>query len=401
MIWLIVLLIFDVYIFKAVDGFPGFNFKTPIFWIANLAVYIYLLMIFLDSERQLSNAFIIYARAFVFIYLLSKIFLIFPFLLEDVVRGIRYVVSKLAPRSESGEGITRSKFIRNFSLLLASLPLLVLGLGVIRNIYRYRVRKEIVRIPNLPSSLNGFRIVQISDIHAGTFPQKKPIQKGIDMINELKPDLFVFTGDLVNSKADEIDPYIPYFSQIKAKYGQFSIYGNHDYGDYHDWTNAEEKAQNHQSFIDKHQQLDWQLLINESKIIQVENAKIAIIGVENYSTIARFPRKGRLDQATMNTASADFKVLLSHDPTHWDAEVTTQYQDIDLTLSGHTHGFQFGVEIPGVFRWSPSQYIYKQWAGLYQKGKQFLYVNRGFGVLGYPGRVGILPEITLIELQTA
>lgn len=401
MLFIIVLVLLDAYVYKAVNGVLGFNSKSPIFWILNLMVYFYFMAVLLGSAKMLPSGATIYIRAFIFIYLFSKLFLLIPLLLEDVVRGFKYLTYRIRPQEDVVDGISRSKFIRNFSIFLASIPLLVLGFGIVRNIYRYKVRKVSLPIADLPEELEGFRIVQISDIHAGTFPQKKPILKGIEMINDLKPDLFVFTGDLVNSVADEIDPYIDYFSQIRSTYGNFSIYGNHDYGDYHEWTSEADKIKNNLDFIEKHKQLNWQLLRNESKIIEVNNAKIAVIGVENYSTIARFPRKGKLDEAIKNTDMADFKVLLSHDPTHWNAEVTTKYTDINLTLSGHTHGFQFGIEIPKWFRWSPSQYIYKQWAGLYQEKEQYIYVNRGFGVLGYPGRVGILPEITLIELKKA
>ncbi|WP_236978413.1 metallophosphoesterase [Membranihabitans maritimus] len=399
MIILFIFLVFlDIYAYRSViQGYPVIGDKIALFWVLNILVYLYFITIYLDTTEYIMHTINIYLRGFVFIYILSKTVLLFPIIIEDITRGLKFLIGKI---SSNGDEITltRGKFVKNVSIVLAAFPLVLLGHGMVRNVFRYRIRKEKIRISNLPREFEGFKIVQISDIHAGTFPRKKPILRGIRMINNLNPDLFVFTGDLVNSTASEIDPFIDYFSQIKANYGRYSIYGNHDYGDYHDWKDLDEKLQNDRDFIEKHQRLGWKLLKNESAIINKEGVKLAVIGVENYSTIDRFPRKGDLKVAAEGTEEADFKLLLTHDPTHWEAEVTNKYSDIDLTLSGHTHGFQFGIEIPGVFRWSPSQYIYKQWAGLYKSNNQYLYVNRGFGVLGYPGRVGILPEITLIEL---
>ena len=251
--------------------------------------------------------------------------------------------------------------------------------------------------PNLPLAFKGLRVVQISDIHCGSFSNMSAVQRGVDKILGLKPDLVLFTGDLVNNKSDEMQNYLPVFSQVKAPMGVYSTLGNHDYGDYVQWANSEDKKQNLEHLKQVHAQLGWRLLMNENVVLKRNEDQIAVIGVENWSAKARFPKYGDLARAYTGTETVPFKILMSHDPSHWDGEVIPKYSDIDLTLAGHTHGMQFGVEIPWL-KWSPVQYVYRQWAGLYEQGKQKLYVNRGFGFIGYPGRVGILPEITLFEL---
>ncbi len=296
---------------------------------------------------------------------------------------------------------SRSKFMATTAILVGSLPFLTLTYGVLRNAYRYKLHKILVPIKNLPSGLQGLRIVQISDIHSGSFNNAAPIRPGIDLINAQTPDLVFFTGDLVNSVSTEIEPFLDVFDKIQAKFGVFSITGNHDYGDYARWENRESKAENFANLKKMHGQMGWDLLLNENRILDINGEKLAVIGVENYSGKANFSRYGNLGQAAAGTESVATKILLSHDPSHWDAEVCPDFSDIQLTLSGHTHGFQFGIEIPGWIKWSPVKWLYQQWAGLYEKDGQFLYVNRGFGFLGYPGRVGILPEVTLIELVAA
>ncbi len=241
------------------------------------------------------------------------------------------------------------------------------------------------------------RIVHISDIHSGSFNNKSAVQKGVDHILQLKPDLILFTGDLVNNKADEMVEYKEVFQKLQAPMGVYSTLGNHDYGDYVQWDSETAKKQNLERLKETHREMGWNLLLNEHVVLEKEGQQIGLLGVENWSNKARFPKYGKLDKAYEGTANLPFKILMSHDPSHWDAEVRKSYQDIDLMLAGHTHGMQFGVELPW-FKWSPVQYVYKQWAGLYEEEKQKLYVNRGFGFIGYPGRVGILPEITLLEL---
>jgi len=283
-------------------------------------------------------------------------------------------------------------------LILAGVPVIVLFYGMLRNKYRYRIFREKVKIPNLPPQLKGLKIVQISDIHAGSFNAIEPVLTGVEKIMAESPDLFFFTGDLVNTVAREIKPFVPIFSKIKARYGVYSIMGNHDYGDYARWPSAAAKAENRDALEAAHVALGWKLLNNENEIIDIDGAKVAIIGVENFSANRRFSRYGDLKTASTGTQGADLRVCLSHDPSHWSYEILTDYPEIELTLSGHTHGGQFGLECFS-WKWSPVQYFYKYWAGLYQQANQYLYVNRGFGFLGYPGRVGILPEITVLELE--
>ena len=272
---------------------------------------------------------------------------------------------------------------------------LLYGFG---NKYNYQLVTKKLRFKNLPESFRGLRIAHISDIHSGSFTDKIAVEKGIRKLMEQKPDIILFTGDLVNNKADEMDDYKDVFSQLKAPMGVYSILGNHDYGDYVDWSyEAITKKQNLDNLKKVHADMGWRLLVNEHVMLQKDNHSIALLGIENWSSKIRFPKYGRLDLAYAGTEKAPFRILMSHDPSHWDAQVLKEYKDIDLTLSGHTHGMQFGLEMAG-FKWSPVQYVYSRWSGLYEEGTQKLYVNPGFGFLGYPGRVGVMPEITMLEL---
>lgn len=284
-------------------------------------------------------------------------------------------------------------------LLITSIPFFLLIYGMVRNPYRYKIYKTNISIDNLAEGLENLKIIQISDIHSGSFTSPEKVQKAIDSINAQVADLVFFTGDLVNSKAIEMKDYEAIFSQIKAKHGVYSILGNHDYGDYTRWESQAAKVQNFRALLATHHKMGWDLLRNENRILTINNAQLGLIGVENASASPRFHQYGDLKKAYQGVEQTDLKLLLSHDPSHWDNEVNQLFKDISVTFSGHTHGFQFGFELSKVLRWSPSQYVYKQWAGLYQEGKQFLYVNRGFGMLGYPGRVGILPEISVIVLK--
>ena len=294
-----------------------------------------------------------------------------------------------------------SVLFAKISILLSGIPLVLMIYGILRNRHRYKVHQVKVPIKGLPKGLNGLKIVQISDIHSGSFTDSEPLKKGIELINQAKADLVFFTGDLVNSVATEIEPYTTIFNKIKAKFGVFSVLGNHDYGDYVRWPSREAKLSNLNRLMSTQKQMGWQLLMNENRLLTINGEQIAVIGVENYSGSPRFTKYGQLDKAYKGSETASLKLLLSHDPSHWDAQIRPDYPAIDITFSGHTHGAQFGIEIKGLIKWSPIKYVYKQWAGLYQKGQQFLYVNRGFGYLGYPGRVGILPEITVMEIYMA
>ncbi|MFN8290040.1 MAG: metallophosphoesterase [Chitinophagaceae bacterium] len=409
------MLLLDFYVFQAVKLLSQSlspRFKAVVYsgyWAVSLAAIILLIILpYLKIDKQAwlsrSTLFALLAGLF-FGKLVASLF----FLLDDLRRGIQWSAGKLFfsnsenGSAQAGEKITRSAFMSWMGLLAGGglYGSLIYGFG---NKYRYEVKRVRLSYPNLPASFRGMKVVQLSDIHSGSFTDKKAVMKGVQKIQEERPDLILFTGDLVNNVASEMDDYIDVFSQLQAPMGIFSTLGNHDYGDYVHWESPEEKKKNLEQLKDVHRQLGWRLLMNEHVVLEKGKDKIAVIGIENWSAKARFPKYGDLAKAYEGTAAYPFKILMSHDPSHWKAEVTEKYPDIDLMLSGHTHGMQFGVEIPG-FKWSPVQYIYKEWAGLYEKEEatgnspQKLYVNRGYGFLGYPGRVGILPEITVFEFS--
>lgn len=333
--------------------------------------------------------------------LVAKLLTLVILLLDETRRGLFWTVRRIAPAKselarEAEVKIPRSTFLVWLGMILGGGFLGVFMYGM-TNKYNYRVRKVRLRFPNLPDAFKGLKIAQLSDIHSGSFSNKPAVSKGVDMVLNEKPDLILFTGDLVNDRATEMENYHDLFSKIKAPMGVYSTLGNHDYGDYVEWDSEQEKAANLEDLKQIQAKMGWKLLMNEHVIFERGGQKIALIGIENWGAKARFPKYGKLDVAYKGTETIPFKILMSHDPSHWDAQVRPEYGAIDLTLAGHTHGMQFGVELPH-FKWSPIQYMYKQWAGLYQEGKQYLYVNRGYGFLGYPGRVGILPEITVFEL---
>lgn len=329
----------------------------------------------------------------------SKFFILVVLLLGTILRLIISLFESALGNIGGGEDFYI--WLAWIAILFGAIPFTILFYGMARNKYRYKIYRTKVPVPNLPQALQGLKIIQISDIHSGSFTEKEPIKNAIQMINEQQADLVFFTGDLVNSIAMEMEPFVDVFDKIKSRYGIFSILGNHDYGDYVRWESANAKAQNFEALKNVHQRLGWDLILNSNRKVQIKGEEIAVIGVENYSAHGRFAKYGDLEKAYQGTATANLKLLLSHDPSHWEDEVLEKFQDIHITFSGHTHGMQFGFEIPGFIKWSPIKYVYKQWAGLYKKNKQYLYVNRGFGFLGYPGRVGILPEITVMELTSA
>ncbi len=331
----------------------------------------------------------------------SKLFGVFFLLIDDAQRLVRWVAnyfSKQPANALPGEVISRSQFLTNAAMLATTIPFGAMAYGIISGAHDYHVKHISIKLPNLPKSFDGVRIAQLSDIHSGSFFNKTAVKGGVEMVMNEKPDIIFFTGDLVNNEAGEVKEYMDVFNKLRAPLGVFSVTGNHDYGDYKNWDSKEAKQQNFKDLIEAHQLLGFDLLMNENRVIEQGGDRISILGIENWGG-GRFAKYGKLDQA-YSGAEAPVKILLSHDPSHWDAQVRPSYKDIDLMLSGHTHGFQFGVEIGG-FKWSPSQYAYKQWAGLYQEHNQYLYVNRGFGYLGYPGRIGMPPELTIIELKRA
>lgn len=317
---------------------------------------------------------------------------------EDLVRGMGSVYNFITKSSGEGESLlaSRRKFVSQMAFVVAAIPMTGFIYGIVKGKYAFRTIRKTLYFKDLPEAFDGFTITQVSDIHAGSFKDYQAVRKGAEMAAAQKSDLFVFTGDLVNHKADEIDPMVDIFSQIKAPYGQFSILGNHDYGDYTSWPSPEAKIQNLASLKDKHKLMGFDLLLDESRTIEKEGQKISLLGVENWGL--GFQSKGDLEKSLQNVPKDAFKVLLSHDPTHWDEQVKHHPKNIHLTLSGHTHGMQMGIETPFI-RWSPAQYRYTNWAGMAEEAGKYLYVNRGFGFHAFAGRVGIWPEITVIELK--
>jgi predicted MPP superfamily phosphohydrolase len=402
-----IMLLLDLYVFQAVKTVTNnISEKTryiihTCFWVITVLTLISLIAYPYLQFLQTSKVFKNYVFAILIGLFFAKFLATVFFLVDDVRRGGVWLMGKIfsnagAKYLNTENGIPRSAFLSWLGLGLGTTLFGTLLYGF-SNKYNYQIKKVKLAFNSLPNSFKGFKIVHISDIHSGSFNDRQAVQHGVDMILQQEPDVILFTGDLVNDRHNEVIDYVDIFKQLKAKHGVFSTLGNHDYGDYVKWESPEAKTKNLDKLKDLQAQMGWKLLMNEHVALEKNNEKIAIIGIENWGAKGRFPKYGKLKEAHENTKDFSFKILMSHDPSHWDAEVKPLYGDIDLMLSGHTHGMQFGFETP-FFKFSPVQWMYKQWAGLYEDGSQKLYVNRGFGFIGYPGRVGILPEITVIEL---
>jgi len=404
---LAIMALLDIYIFQVIQVVLPASSKARLiivigYWVVSISALIIFALIPYVHFDSWPRWLVTYGRAIVLGLFASKIFAALFFVIDDVRRVITWGFGKLTNSStveiaRNGDGISRSVFLSWLGLAVGGgiFTTLVYGFG---NKYRYQVKRMKMSFNNLPAAFKGLRIVHISDIHSGSFMDKAAVEKGVKKILKEKPDMILFTGDLVNDRASEMTDYIDVFNKLQAPLGVYSTLGNHDYGDYVRWDSHEAKKENLEQLKQVHKQMGWRLLMNEHVVLEKGNDRIALLGIENWSAKGNFGRYGKMEDAYPGSEQYPFKILMSHDPSHWDAEVRTKYADIDLTLAGHTHGMQFGVELPG-FRWSPVQYMYKQWAGLYEAGNQKLYVNRGYGFLGYPGRVGILPEITVIELS--
>jgi uncharacterized protein len=392
----ILMLLIDLYFFQAlqvVTSTSGNGVRIlvySLYWLASLgAVAIFWGLPYMRSKFLTrlagTNLFSIMMGLF-FGKLVATLF----FLGNDLYRLVHWI---------GGEGVPRSYEV-SWAGIIAGGALFGILLYGFNNKYRYQVKRIKLKYPNLPAGFAGLKIVHISDIHSGSLTNKQAVIKGVHKIMKEEPDLILFTGDLVNNVADEMNDYIDVFNQLSAPLGVYSTLGNHDYGDYVHWRSAEEKQANLEKLKQVHHTMGWRLLMNEHIVLQKGEDKIAVMGIENWSAKARFPKYGSLQKAHEGAKAYPFKILMSHDPSHWKAEVLKDYPDIDLMLAGHTHGMQFGLEMPLLkFKWSPVQYVYKEWAGLYEMNQQRLYVNRGFGFLGYPGRSGIMPEITVLELN--
>ena len=410
LVFTIVMLILDLYVFQAVKAVSNAaSPKTKLiisiaYWtFSALAIVCFLIFAFTRHE-MIGGKIRSYLFAMAVGLFLAKLTAIIFFLADDIRRLIQWTAGKLffsntegeTMNSTEGNGISRSVFLSWLGLGVGTTLFGSLLYGF-RNKYNYQVNRIKLSYQNLPAGFKGFKMVHISDIHSGSLHDKKAVMHGMQEILNEKADIILFTGDLVNDMATEVNGLKKVLSKLSAPMGVFSILGNHDYGDYVQWPiKGTSKEQNLEDVKQMHADMGWRLLMNEHVELERNSDKIALLGIENWSAKSRFPKHGKMNEAYKGTEAYPFKILLSHDPSHWHAEVIPEYKDIDLMLSGHTHGMQFGMEIPG-FKWSPVQYMYKQWAGLYENEKQKLYVNRGFGFIGYPGRVGILPEITVIE----
>ncbi|OJY82409.1 MAG: metallophosphatase [Sphingobacteriales bacterium 40-81] len=407
-ILIIVMLLIDLYVFQALK--VVIQHTSPkvklivfgIYWLFSAGAVITLLIMPYINIESWPKALRTYFISILIGLFLSKAVTVIFLIVDDLRRVLQWAGGKLFYQYVHGEpfkaaGISRSVFMSWLGLGIGG-GLFGMLLWGFRNKYRYDLKTIQLNFPNLPEAFKGLKIIHISDVHSGSFTDKKAVAHGIDMIMKQGADIILFTGDLVNDHVDEMNEYTDIFSKLSAPMGVFSTLGNHDYGDYRVWPSAEIKAQNLERLKQLQKDMGWRLLMNEHVPLEKNGQQIALLGIENWGAKANFPKYGKLDRAYAGTEKYPFKILMSHDPSHWDAEVRTEaYKDIDLMLSGHTHGMQFGVEVPG-FKWSPVQYVYKQWAGLYEEAAQKLYINRGYGFIGYPGRVGILPEITVIEL---
>ncbi len=406
-IFLLFLFGIDYYVFGAVKNITrglSSNFRTvihTIYWSASFLVLGGILTYRFLPLNFWNDSIKVLWQGFVMISVFSKLFVVVFLLIEDLTRLIRWgglqTKQMLNPNQKIDTSISRSEFISKLALGAGAIPAVTFTYGIISGAHDYRIEKVNLKIPNLPKEFKGMRIAQVSDIHSGSFFNKTAVKGGVEMLLDQKPDMIFFTGDLVNNEANEVKDYIPIFGKLKAPLGVYSTLGNHDYGDYVAWKSPEAKRKNLEDLMEAHKIMGFDLLMDENRIFTEGGEKLAILGVQNIG-VGRFPWYGDLGKAYEKTEDASVKLLLSHDPSHWNAEVTEKYKDIQVAFAGHTHGSQFGVKI-GDHRWSPSQYIYKQWAGLYKEGDQQLYVNRGYGYLGYPGRVGMPPEITIFTLS--
>ena len=358
------------------------------------------------TALQTSLYFRTYVSAILIIIYLSKFIQCVFLAIDDVYRLVRWAFKKMThsktanPKAENS--ISRAQFLATTGVIAGGIPLVLLTKGIFKGAYDYQIHRVPLYLKNLPTSFEGLKVAQLSDIHSGSLFDKDSVHKGIQLLLNEKPDLIFFTGDLVNNQTNEAYELMDHFAEVKAPMGVYSILGNHDYGDYIKWDTVAAKEQNLKELVKVHKDIGWNLMRNEHIILERGSEKIALIGVENWGDQGRFQKFGDLDMAMDKMTEVPVQLLLSHDPSHFDKIVSQQqqYKNIQATFSGHTHGFQFGIENKFI-KWSPSQYLYPHWAGLYKEGEQQLYVNRGYGFLGYPGRVGILPEITLFEFKRA
>ncbi len=393
-IFLFLVIFIELYAYRAIKTI--FNSKINILYIFlnSLFYLVFFIQIFFFYDGNF-NSFFSYNLTLIFILFISKSIVMSFLLLEDFFRIISFAFNKVLKHKKTN--LSRRSFVSNIALAIGSIPIPFMVHGVLNGRYNFKVIKHVLYFKDLPKNFDGFKITHVSDFHCGSLENKKKIGYGINLINEQKSDLILFTGDFVNNTFKEIIPWKNLLSKLKAAKGKFSVLGNHDYGDYFQWKSDSEKKKNFENLKNIQEKMGFNLLMDDSFYISKGDQKIALIGVENWGD--GFKKKGDINKAISKIKENDFKVLMSHDPSHWEKIIIDHKNKFHLTLSGHTHGMQFGIEIPGLIKWSPVKYRYKYWAGVYEKKSQYINVNRGFGVLGFPGRIGIWPEISVIELR--
>ena len=400
----------DYYVFQGVK-FLSRNLSSPTqsiikygYWGLTIFIFLGSIAMFAGLIDRSSTFWRTVIFGTVFVSLFPKVVFALFLLTDDIVRAGRWLVAAFQSSNQVGEGaseiskISRSEFLVKSGMAVATVPLLTTSWGIISGAHDYRVRERTIVLKNLPKQFDGMRVAQISDIHSGSFFNKTAVKGGVELLNAQKPDIVFFTGDLVNDVAVEVKDYVNVFDKIKAPLGVHSVLGNHDYGDYVQWKSKAVWEANMRDLYHAHGAMGWQFMLNENKVITVDGESIGLIGIENWGV--GFSQHGDLPKAYKGMEELPTKILLSHDPSHWDAQVRPEFGDIDLMLAGHTHGMQLGIQL-GDFEWSPSSWRYKQWGGHYQEGNQQLYVNRGYGYIGMPARIGMPPEITILELKSA
>lgn len=399
-----VLLLVEFYTFQAVKQLTDRRFFRLLYLFCSALIIAYIAYGFSRFDRSSGqNHQSMLAAAMIILFYLPKVIITLLLLLEDVVRLLRGVIQyvRRVKTTEKRPFLPeRRKFITQLAFGIAAIPFISVLHGITIGRYKFQVHKHILTFEDLPEAFDGFTITQLSDIHSGSFDSREKLEYAIDLVNQQQSDLLLFTGDLVNSLAGEMIPWMDVFKKIEPHpYGNYSILGNHDYGEYIQWETDEERIRNFKAICDLSPAIGFTLLRNENVRLRKGADSLVIVGVENWGERAHFMKYGDLDLATKGVHPEDFKVLMSHDPSHWEAKILDHPKQFQLTLAGHTHGSQFGIEIPGFIKWSPIQYVYKQWAGLYEKMGKMIYVNRGFGYHAYQGRTGIWPEITVLELR--
>ncbi len=401
--WIFFILFFGVlewYAFQAIKA----STNQRIWWWLYLSIATFLLinlfigLLQFDRSRGFST-YETYSFGLFFAMAVFQLMVGGMLLLEDLIRGMKGLINIVSQTTTSDNLYLpkRRAFISQLAIALGMIPSGALIYGMLKGKYNYQVLRYTLTYDDLPQSFDGYQITQISDIHSGSFDNAEKVQYGIDLINQQESDIILFTGDLVNNIAKEMRPWQNQFSTLSARHGVFSVLGNHDYGDYYQWPSEQDKVDNMNQLSTLQKEMGWTLLRNEHHFIQRGKERLALLGVENWGT--GFKRAGDLEKTLENVEEKDFKILMSHDPSHWEAQILPHAFPIHLTLSGHTHGMQFGIEIPGWIKWSPVKWRYKQWAGVYEQGQQKINVNRGFGFLAYPGRFGMWPEISVITLR--